>query len=143
MSGKPGGSYNDVGSLIDQLGLGAIGYREFGKPKPAAMPVADRPQPVTARAESSAAIRSFPAGRDEEETTARVRPAASGSPLAFTFERLRRQAIGSSVRAPTLTLALPERSAVSAEALGWGRRQRTWAEIFAELEAASRSRAVA
>ncbi len=135
MSGEKGKKdFDDVGSLVNQLQLGGVRYREFGKPRPSAQPVpaataVPAVMPTTATAPTVA--------------TPAPRAVATASPLAFTFERLRRQAPTSAARAPFITLNLPERHAVFADRLRGNPQQRTFAAVFAELEGHARNRAVA
>lgn len=174
MNDKTGKEFDDVDSLVHQLNLASVRYREFGKsrptavtpvssepvappiaapapaavkppapvPAPAAAPataVAPAPAPTVpatapAPAPATAAAPEIPAG-------ARLRPVAPASPLAFTFERLRRQASTTPPRTPVLSLKLPERKAVMVETLVQRLHQRSLASVFAELEGRARAAA--
>ncbi len=156
MSRKAGKDFDDVGALMNQLDLGAIRYREFGAPKTSAQAVdeppavAATPAPAPAPAEARAVATPPPAQPQvqapvvvapADDPAKRLRTVTGGSPLNFTFERLRRQAIGTAGRTPTLMLNLPERYAVSIDVLPRV-GTRPLAEVFAEIEAAARQRVV-
>lgn len=133
MSGKQDKAFDDVGSLVNQLDLGGMRYREFGAArKPAEhQPAEHRPAPA-APDPSATAARPQTAEPQPAADTSRLRSVSAGSPLAFTFERLRRQSIASHVRSPVLVLDLPERHAVHADRLP--RNARPLRELFAALD---------
>ncbi len=156
MSGHKDKDFDDVSSLVSQLHLGGVRYREFGKPRTSALPpVADELPVVTPAATpttvAAPAMGMAPAVEPARpapvavaaEPPPRLRPTAPPSPIAFTFERLRRQAIATAVRAPFIALQLPERHAVAADRLRSSLHQRTLTTVFAELEGHARARAAA
>ncbi|MES0873822.1 hypothetical protein [Sinimarinibacterium thermocellulolyticum] len=154
MSGQPDPVYDDVGSLVNQLGLSGMRYREFGPRKPAvvssagpAAPAAPASPPTGASAAPMSPTPPAPPanGPGAAASTARgtpvptavepprLRSVSAASPLSFTFERLRRQAIGSAVRAPALRLDLPGRApACTADV---SPQPKSLREVFAALEA--------
>lgn len=147
MSGHKDKDFDDVSSLVSQLHLGGVRYREFGKPRTSALPPVADELPVVTPVPAVAAPAVEPArpapGAIAAEPPPRLRPTAPPSPIAFTFERLRRQAIATAVRAPFITLQLPERHAVAADRLRSSLHQRTLTTVFAELEGHARARAAA
>lgn len=144
---------NDVDALVAHLHLGTVRYREFGTPKStaastpaaAANPVAPvppaAPAPVAAPvvAITPAAAAKAPTPVTVEDDSKGLRSVSGSSPLAFTFERLRRQAIGTPLRKPYLSLNLPERHAWQPGAAP-APRQRLLTTIFAEMEATASAR---
>ena len=148
MSGQKEKDFDDVSSLVSQLDLGGVRYREFGKPRASALPhAADAPPivtptPITAPVVPATVEAARPAPVAAEPAP-RLRPTAPPSPLSFTFERLRRQAIATAVRAPFITLQLPERHAVAADSLRSSLPQRTLAPGFAAHAGYAPARAAA
>lgn len=119
--------FDDVGQLVDRLQLDGLKYREFGEHRPAKLKLAGGTAPVAATpvapvAPSPAAqvlppklavpapLAVAPAPASLPETARTVE-----QPLSFTFERLRRQVIGSRVQAPVLHLQLAPRKASGSE----------------------------
>lgn len=115
--------YNDVQELVSQLHIDGMQYREFNAPKPAAVRV------VGGKAAPAPSAAPGPAAEPA------LRAAAPAAPLAFTFERLRRQALGSRTQAPAFAMNLSPR----APAASYERtpiRTLPLAEVFARLNAA-------
>lgn len=133
---------NDVDALVAHLHLGAVRYREFGNPKASATPVPAAPAaPAPAAPVMTPAVAAkAPTPVSADDDGKGLRSVTGNSPLAFTFERLRRQAIGSPLRKPYLSLDLPERHAWRPAAAP-APRQRQLSAIFAEIEASASARA--
>lgn len=135
--------FNDVESLANQLHLGSVHYREFNAPTPInraaaakVAPAAVPPAPATpARAEVAAAKPARPAVA-APSLEARVGSVVE-NPVAFTFERLRRQAIASPMRGHALHLDLPERSAFRERIVAERFRSQDMDAVFAGLESAA------
>lgn len=123
---------SDVDHLMKHMHIGSVRYREFGTPKSTAPVVSNAVPPAAAPAVPPVA--SVPAATAADEQRP-LRPVSAASPLAFTFERLRRQAIATPARKPYLSLDLPERHPVHADGQASLQRQRLLQSVFAELEA--------
>lgn len=143
---------NDVEHLLRHKQMGGVRYREFGTPKsttpatdaapveqPLPTPAPAAPPALTMPAAPVAPLVASPAQAPADEQ--RLRSVSSASPLAFTFERLRRQAIATPARKPYLSLDLPERHPVQLDDKSSPRRQRLLQAVFAELEAHGQLRA--
>lgn len=138
-------NFDDVGQLVDRLHLDGLKYREFGEHRPAQLKLAVSAPAVTAAAAPAvAAAPSVPTPTPTptaavlhatEPARAPVRAESSSrtiaSPLNFTFERLRRQVIGSRVHAPVLQLQLaPRKATAQAESSA---KEKPVSELFARL----------
>lgn len=125
--------FDDVSQLVDRLQLDGLKYREFGEHRPAKLKLAGGtapvvapaapaptapvlapkpavPAPVAATPVETPRIVAAPAPAPLPETARTVE-----QPLSFTFERLRRQVIGSRVQTPVLQLQLAPRKASGSE----------------------------
>lgn len=123
--------FDDVSQLVDRLQLDGLKYREFGDHRPAKLKLAGGTAPAAATAAPipvpalpvpaakpvvPASVAAAPV--EAPRTIAAPAPAplpeparTVEQPLSFTFERLRRQVIGSRVQAPVLQLQLAPRKA--------------------------------
>ncbi len=134
--------YNDVQELVSQLHIDGMQYREFSTPKPAAVRVvggkaapAAAPVVPAAPVEAPARIERVSAA-PAVDSAPLLRAVAPAAPLAFTFERLRRQALGSKSQAASIVIGLQARQ----PALRYERapiRTLPLAEVFARLNAAA------
>ncbi|MDM4771987.1 hypothetical protein [Solimonas sp. SE-A11] len=124
--------FDDVSQLVDRLQLDGLKYREFGDHRPAKLKLAGGTAPTAAPAAApalpvqasrpAAAVPVAAAPAEAARTIAAPAPAplpeparTVEQPLSFTFERLRRQVIGSRVQAPVLQLQLAPRKASGSE----------------------------
>lgn len=147
-------SSDDVQQLLRDLSIGGLQYREFAKPNaahlrlapnrpaveaPAASPPSSAPPlqtPPLASLPQPAAAPPLP-GTEVGPAPAR-RPAATPravheSPLNFTFERLRRQAIASRATPLQLDLKLPSRRRVTLPSRLDQLPKRSLPEVFSSL----------
>lgn len=127
--------FDDVSQLVDRLQLDGLKYREFGDHRPAKLKLAGGTAPASAAPASipvpalpvpaaKPAVTVAPATAPTEMPRTIAAPAPAPlpepartveQPLSFTFERLRRQVIGSRVQAPVLQLQLAPRKASGSE----------------------------
>lgn len=126
---------DDVRSLSDRLQLGALKYHEFSKQPRAGRETAEASSPqvnTTHKLPQSSRARADEAPK--KALLVDVTPAKTvESPLAFTFERLRRQALASAPRSKPLLLNLPERHTVRANAMR-ARLSRNIRSVLQDLE---------
>lgn len=151
-------SSDDVQQLLRDLSIGDLQYREFAKPQAARLrlapnrpatppPAASTPvgpaaadeAPAAPAAEAAAPAAAAPLLPDAATRPAPVRsPAATPravheSPLNFTFERLRRQAIPSRAAPLQLDLKLPSRTRATLPSRLDQLQKRSLAEVFGSL----------
>ena len=134
--------FDDVSQLVDRLQLDGLKYREFGDHRPAKLKLAGGTAPAAVAAAPAAVIpapvvtvpvqvvatkpaMAVPVAAASVEAPRTIAAPAPTplpepartveQPLSFTFERLRRQVIGSRVQAPVLQLQLAPRKASGSE----------------------------
>lgn len=143
-------NFDDVGQLVDRLHLDGLKYREFGEHRPAqlklavsapavlapaapaavaAAPSVPTPTPTPAPTPTAAVVNATEPARAPVRVESSSRTIAS--PLNFTFERLRRQVIGSRVHAPVLQLQLTPRKATAQT--DSSAKEKPVSELFARL----------
>ena len=126
--------FADVSQLVDRLQRDGLKYREFGDHRPAKLKLAGGTAPAAAPAPIPVPALPVPPAKPVVSAPVAAAPVEAPriiaapapaplpepartveQPLSFTFERLRRQVIGSRVQAPVLHLQLAPRKASGSE----------------------------